>query len=150
MVPTGLANSDDCPVFNERERPKSREQLSPFCSFVRNREIALANHCQSPFLVVGGEVAPHPVAIRVLQAPMYHRPMPQIATPILKKRYLDHNHLNNYRLVSNLCFIAKILEKLVLSQESSYLNSHNLYNTCQSAYRPGHSTETALRKLLMI
>ena len=23
---------------------------------------------------------------------------------------------------------------------SSYLNSHNLYNTCQSAYRPGHST----------
>ena len=56
----------------------------------------------------------------------------------------DHNDLNNYRPVSNLCFIAKILEKLVLSKVSSYLNSHNLYNTCQSAYRPGHSTETAL------
>ena len=52
--------------------------------------------------------------------------------------------MNNYRPVSNLCFIAKILEKLVLSQVSSYLNSHNLYNTYQSAYRPGHSTETAL------
>ena len=52
--------------------------------------------------------------------------------------------MNNYRPVSNLCFIAYILEKLVLSQVSSYLNSHNLYNTCQSAYRPGHSTETAL------
>ena len=52
--------------------------------------------------------------------------------------------MNNYRSVSNLCFIAKILEKLVLSQVSSYLNSHNLYNTCQSAYRPDHSTETAL------
>ena len=37
-----------------------------------------------------------------------------------------------------------MLEKLGLSQVSSYLNSHNLYNTCQSAYRPGHSTETAL------
>ena len=27
---------------------------------------------------------------------------------------------------------------------SSYLNSHNPYNTCQSAYRPGDSSETAL------
>ena len=52
--------------------------------------------------------------------------------------------MNNYRPVSNLCFIAKILERVVLSQVSSYLNSHNLFNTCQSAYRPGHSTETAL------
>ena len=55
--------------------------------------------------------------------------------------------MNNYRPVSNLCFIAKIQEKLVLSQVSSYLNSHNLYNTCQSAYRPCHSTETALLKV---
>ena len=56
----------------------------------------------------------------------------------------DHN-----RPVSNLRFIAKILENLVLSQVSSYLNSHNLYNTCQSAYRPGHCTETALLKVVI-
>ena len=67
-----------------------------------------------------------------------------LVTPILKKRCLDHNDLNNYRPVSNLCFIAKILERLVLSQVSSYLSSHNLYNAWQSAYRPGHSSETAL------
>ena len=71
-----------------------------------------------------------------------------LVTPILKKRCLDQNDLNNYRPVSNPCFIAKILEKLVLSQVSSYLNSHNLYNTCQSAYLPGHSTETALLKVV--
>ena len=34
-----------------------------------------------------------------------------LVTPILKKRCLDHNDLNNYRPVCNLCFIAKILEK---------------------------------------
>ena len=46
-----------------------------------------------------------------------------LVTPILKKRRLDHNDLNNYRPAFNLCFIAEILEKLVLSQVSSYLNS---------------------------
>ena len=71
-----------------------------------------------------------------------------LVTPILKKKCLDHNDLNNKRLISNLCFIAKILEKLVLSQVSSYLNSHNIYNVCQSAYRPGHSTDTALLKVV--
>ena len=60
------------------------------------------------------------------------------------KMCLYHNDLNNHRPVSKPCFIAKILEKLVLYQVSSYLNSRNLHNTCQSVYRQGHSTETAL------
>ena len=72
-----------------------------------------------------------------------------LKSALIKKKCLDHNDLNNYRPVSNLCFIAKILVKLVLSQVSSYLNSHNLYNTCQSAYRPGHSTEAALLKVVI-
>ena len=77
-----------------------------------------------------------------------HNATNQLLSHLFSKRCLDHNDLNNYRPVSNLCFIAKILEKLVLSQVSSYLNSHNLYNTCQSSYRPCHSTETALLKVV--
>ena len=41
-----------------------------------------------------------------------------------------------------------MLEKRVLFQGFSYLNSHNLYNTSQSAYCPGHSTETAFLKVV--
>ena len=63
-----------------------------------------------------------------------------LVIPILKKRFSDHNDLNNYGPVSNLCFIAKILEKLVLSTFSTFLNSHNIFYSCQSAYRPCHST----------
>ena len=70
-----------------------------------------------------------------------------LVTPILKKRCLDHNDFNNYRPVSNLCFIAKILEKLVYPKFLP-TSTHNFYNTCQSAYRPGHSTETALLKVV--
>ena len=66
---------------------------------------------------------------------------------ILKKRCHDHNDLNNYSNIYNLCLIAKIQEILVLSQVSSYLNSHILYNTLKTAYHPANSTETALLKV---
>ena len=65
-----------------------------------------------------------------------------------QKRCPKHNYLNNYRPVSNLLIIAKIQEKVVFSQVSLFLNSHNPWNTCQSAYHPGRSTETALLKVV--
>ena len=62
--------------------------------------------------------------------------------------WVHHNDLNIYRPVSNLCFIVNILEKRFLSHIYFYLNWHNLYNTFKSAYRPGHSTETALLEVV--
>ena len=76
-----------------------------------------------------------------------HNASNQLLSHLFSKRCFDHNDLNSYRPVSNLCLIAKILEKLVFSQVSSYLNSRNFSNTCQSAYRPGHSTEASLLKV---
>ena len=70
-----------------------------------------------------------------------------IVKPLLKKPSLDPNNLKNYRPVSNLPFLSKILEKVVLSQLFSYLNEHNLISPSQSAYRPFHSTESALLKV---
>ena len=70
-----------------------------------------------------------------------------IVKPLLKKASLDQNILKNYRPVSNLSFISKIIEKIVLKQLFEYLNSHSLLSPNQSAYRPCHSTETALLKV---
>ena len=71
-----------------------------------------------------------------------------IGTPLLMKPSLDANDLKNYRPVSNLSFMSKILEKVVVSQLMSHLNRHNLFSSFQSAYRLGHSTETALLKVV--
>jgi hypothetical protein len=67
-----------------------------------------------------------------------------VIVPLLKKPGLDVDVLKNYRPVSNLSFISKVLEKVVLFQLERHLTQINGYVTYQSAYRKCHSTETAL------
>ena len=67
--------------------------------------------------------------------------------PLLKKEGLDKNIFSNYRPVSNLPFLSKVLEKVVAQQLTKYLQQHQLYDPLQSAYKKGHSTETALLKI---
>ena len=71
-----------------------------------------------------------------------------IVTPLLKKQNLDPNTLKNYRPVSQLPFVSKILEKAVLKQCKSFLTNNNLYEVNQSAYRQNHSTETTVLNVL--
>ena len=68
--------------------------------------------------------------------------------PLLKKATLDPNELKNYRPISNLPFLSKILEKIVLHQLSQHLSDNNLLSFHQSAYRSDHSTETALLRIV--
>ncbi|KAG1925807.1 hypothetical protein F2P79_025291 [Pimephales promelas] len=64
--------------------------------------------------------------------------------PLLKKPTLDPTLLSNYRPISNLPFISKLLEKVVSIQLQNHLKSNRLYEKFQSGFRPSHSTETAL------
>ena len=68
-------------------------------------------------------------------------------TPLLKKDGLDAEVLKNYRPVSNLAFISKLVEQVVASRIKGHLNRHNLWDRNQSAYRSFHSTETALLRV---
>ena len=70
-----------------------------------------------------------------------------VVVPLLKKPSLSPDELNNFRPVSNLPFLSKILEKVVLYQLKDHLNRNNLIEIYQSAYRECHSTETALTRV---
>ena len=70
-----------------------------------------------------------------------------VITPLIKKSSLDVNTLQNYRPISNLSFVSKLLERLVTTQLQSHVDTHLLLPPNQSAYRRGHSTETALLRV---
>ena len=70
-----------------------------------------------------------------------------IVLPVLKKSNLDHQCLNNFRPVSNIPFISKVLEKIVARKLNGYIFSNSLQEPLQSAYTNKHSTETALVKI---
>ena len=54
----------------------------------------------------------------------------------------------NYRPVSYLCFLSKVVEKCMLKQFIGYCNSQDLIPQYQSAYRANNSCETSLLRLL--
>ena len=67
--------------------------------------------------------------------------------PLLKRPGLDKEVLNNYRLVLNLPFVSKLLEKMVEHRLKDHLDINNLHDFHQSAYRNNYSTKTALVKV---
>ena len=70
-----------------------------------------------------------------------------VVRPLLKKHGLDATQAKNYRPVSNLSFLSKLLERCVQVRLQSFLDSNHLMPTTQSAYRQYHSTETVVTKV---
>ncbi len=67
-------------------------------------------------------------------------------TPIFKKN--STQDLNNYRPISILPVLSKLIEKHVSIHLYEYLNSHDLLTSRQSGFRAKHSCETALHQML--
>ena len=64
-----------------------------------------------------------------------------VVKPTIKDRKGDLDELSNYRPVSNIPFLSKIIEKVVSTQLNSYLDKNELYCNKQSGYRKYHSCE---------
>ena len=67
-------------------------------------------------------------------------------TPVYKKKG-SSSDATNYRPISLLSCISKILEKLVFNKIYLHLTKYNLLPEKQSGYRPGHSTQIQLTYL---
>ena len=65
--------------------------------------------------------------------------------PLIKSPSLDTDNLQSYRPVSYLTFVSKVLESAVSTQRVDHFNNHKLLDPHQSAYRSGHSVETAFQ-----
>ena len=71
-----------------------------------------------------------------------------VIRPMNKKPTLDKNVLSNYRPVSNIMFLSKVLEKVFLTQLQLFIDKHGLSDERQSGYKAYHSTESALLCIL--
>ena len=89
-----------------------------------------------------------PIICRIVNLSLERATFPQaytsaIVKPLIKKPTLD-KEFKNYRPVSNLPFVGKLIEEVVSQQINSHLTENHLLEPLQSAYKAKHSTETAL------
>ena len=66
--------------------------------------------------------------------------------PLLKGG--DPTVLNNYRPISKLSVLAKVMETLVNEQLKEFLTINNILSNFQSGFRKKHSTTTAALKVV--
>ena len=67
-------------------------------------------------------------------------------TPLHKSG--PHEEVNNYRPISILPVLSKVLEKHVHESLSEFLHQHKLLHKTQSGFRAQHSCETALVNII--
>jgi len=71
-----------------------------------------------------------------------------VVRPLLEKTGPDTSELKNYRPISNLPFLSKLLQKVVQVCIQAFFDSNGLMPNMQSAYRRFHSSDTAVTKVV--
>ena len=93
-----------------------------------------------------------PILTHIFNLSLFHGTLPDDwktarITPIFKGKG-SHSDPGNFRPISIVSTIAKIIEKNVKSQLMKHFYSNNLFNQNQFAYLKNHSTQTALHRII--
>ena len=94
-----------------------------------------------------------PIILHIVKVSLNEASFPQhlkhaSVTPIVKEEENNHQLFPNYRPLSNLTFLSKVLEKVVSEQINSHLIENNLHAKHQSGYKKKHSCETGMFKMV--
>ncbi|KAJ1524049.1 hypothetical protein ONE63_010589 [Megalurothrips usitatus] len=114
------------------------------------RSNACGVDCITSFMIKNCIVELSPAILHIFNHSLQHGVFPDLwkiakVRPLPKKR--GASQLKEFRPISLLCILGKLLEKIVHAQTVSYLNSNGLLNPLQSGFKAGHSTASALLKV---
>ena len=73
-----------------------------------------------------------------------------VVRPLIKELddVIDRDVLKNYRPVSNLVFLSKLIERIVANRLDNHMTKHGLHCSKQYGYKTNHSTEMLLVKIV--
>jgi len=130
-------------------KPVSRKQLGGHMKKLKKKKSSGLDGLSQDHLILGESVLMLPLLVIINQS-INQGVFPvdwkvAAVTPVLKKG--SPLQLGNYRPVSCLPAASKVLEIVICSQLSRYLETNNLLPTNQHGFRPGRSTMTAWQEI---
>ena len=153
-----LKSTPDCPIDNRYIEDIFITQycIHNFCE-VRDGEVTKSpakSYSLDPFpskLLVQHHQEVVPILSQIVNASLTQGEFTSelknaLLRPLLKKAGIDLI-FNNYRPISNLSFLSKLIKRAVYNQIAQYVGTTGMAEKFQSAYKALHSTETALIKV---
>lgn len=140
---TGNIQTFNFTPFSTTEVAKALKDLDP------NKSPG-PDHLEPLFLKLASEIVAVPVCY-IFNLTLLTNVIPKVwksafVIPLLKGG--DPTILNNYRPISKLSVLAKVLEFLVSEQVKEYLTTNSILSISQSGFRKKHSTTTAALKVI--
>ena len=130
--------------------PSTEEEISKLLSQSANKSCPLdpcptwiIKECQQELLPVITEIVNLSLSTSIMPEDLKEA----LLNPLIKKMTLNAEIFKNFRPVSNLTYLSKLIERVVAVRLGNHLKDNGLYELLQSAYQAEHSTETALVKV---